>query len=200
VPLAPSAAWAEKLRAALPELPAARRARLQAERGLSGQDMSALRNAGALDLVVATVEAGAAPADARKWWLTELSRHANQTGTELSALPVTPAQVARVTELVASGALNDRLARQVLAAVLAGEGGPDEVIASRGLAVVSDEGKLAAVVDEAIEANPEVAGRVRSGKVAAASALAGAVMKTTRGQADAVRARELILQRLGQSG
>ena len=200
VPLAPSAAWVEKLRAALPELPAARRARLQAEWGLSGQDMSALRNAGALDLVVATVEAGAAPADARKWWLTELSRHANQTGTELSALPVTPAQVARVTELVASGALNDRLARQVLAAVLAGEGGPDEVIASRGLAVVSDEGKLAAVVDEAIEANPEVAGRVRSGKVAAASALVGAVMKTTRGQADAVRARELILQRLGQSG
>jgi aspartyl-tRNA(Asn)/glutamyl-tRNA(Gln) amidotransferase subunit B len=73
VPLAPSAAWVEKLRAALPELPAARRARLQAEWGLSGQDMSALRNAGALDLVVATVEAGAAPADARKWWLTELS-------------------------------------------------------------------------------------------------------------------------------
>src|SRR6266487_80466 len=199
-PLAPSADWVERLGAGLPEFPAARRARLQAEWGLSGPDMAALRNAGALDLVAATVAAGASPADARKWWLGELSRHANETATELSALPVTPGQVARVAELVNSGALNDKLARQVLAGVIAGEGDPDEVVASRGLAVVSDEGELMAVVDEAIEANPDVAGKVRAGKVAAAGALVGAVMKATRGQADATRARELILQRLGQSG
>jgi aspartyl-tRNA(Asn)/glutamyl-tRNA(Gln) amidotransferase subunit B len=200
VPLAPPAEWVEQLRAALPELPAARRARLQAEWGLSGPDMAALRNAGALDLVAATVEAGASPADARKWWLGELSRHANETGIELSALPVTAGQVARVAELVASGALNDKLARQVLAGVIAGEGGPDEVVEARGLAVVSDEDALAVVVDEAIEANPDVADKVRAGKIAAAGALVGAVMKATRGQADATRARELILGRLGQSG
>src|ERR1017187_7004160 len=84
-----------------------------------------------------TVPGGAPPAEARKWWLGELSRRANESGTELAALPVTPAQVARVTELVASGALNDKLARQVLDGILAGEGGSDEIVAARGLTVVS---------------------------------------------------------------
>jgi aspartyl-tRNA(Asn)/glutamyl-tRNA(Gln) amidotransferase subunit B len=198
VPIAPSADWVERLRATLPELPAARRARLQAEWGLSDLDMTALGSAGALDLVADTVAAGAAPADARKWWLGELSRHANDSGSELAALPVTPAQVARIAGLVASGALTDRLARQVLDGVLAGEGSPDDVVAARGLAVVSDEATLLAAVDAAIAAYPEVAARVRAGKTAAAEALVGAVMKATRGQAEAARVRELITSRLGQ--
>jgi len=198
VPIAPPAEWVERLRAELPELPSARRARLQAEWGLSDLDMTALGNAGALDLVAATVAAGASPADARKWWLGELARHANETGAELAALPVTPAQVARIAALVASGTLTDRLARQVLDGVLAGEGGPDDVVAARGLAVVSDDATLLAAVDEAIAANPDVAAKVRAGKTAAAGALVGAVMKATRGQADASRVRELILQRLTQ--
>jgi aspartyl-tRNA(Asn)/glutamyl-tRNA(Gln) amidotransferase subunit B len=196
VPMAPAEQWVEELRAALPELPAARRARLQAEWGLSDLDMAALGNAGALDLVEQTVAAGAAPADARKWWLGELSRHANESGTELAMLAVTPAQVARVAGLVASGALNDKLARRVLEGVLAGEGGPDEVVAARGLAVVSDEGALGEAVDAAIAANLDIAAKIRDGKTSAAGALVGAVMKATRGQADAAVARELILSRL----
>jgi aspartyl-tRNA(Asn)/glutamyl-tRNA(Gln) amidotransferase subunit B len=104
-----------------------------------------------------------------------------------------------VTELERSGQLNDRLARQVIAGVLAGEGIPDEVVAARGLAVVSDDAALAAAVDEAIAADPEVAEKVRGGKVAAAGALVGAVMKATRGQADASRVKQLILDRLGPS-
>ena len=139
------------------------------------------------------------PADARKWWLNELVRRANESGTDLADLPITPADVARVAALVASGELNDKLARQVIEGVLAGEGTPDEVVAARGLAIVSDEGALTAAVDEAIAANPDVAQKVRDGKVAAAQALVGAVMKATRGQADAARARELILARLGQA-
>jgi len=196
VPVAPSRAWVEELRATLPELPSARRARLQAEWGLSDLDMTALRNAGALDLVAATVAAGAQPDQARNWWLGELSRRANESGTELAALPVTPAQVARVSELVASGQLNDRLARLVLDGVLAGEGSPDEIVAARGLAVVSDDTALLAAVDQAIAANPQIADKVRAGKTAAAGALVGAVMTETGGRADAARARELILQRL----
>jgi aspartyl-tRNA(Asn)/glutamyl-tRNA(Gln) amidotransferase subunit B len=199
VPIAPSAHWIEELRARLPELPSARRARLRAEWGLSDLDMTALRNAGALDLVDQSVAAGAAPEQARKWWLGELSRRANQSGTELADLGVTPAQVARVAELVASGALNDKLARQVLDGVLAGQGTPDEIVAARGLAVVSDDGALGVVVDEVIAAHPEIAAKIREGKTAAADALVGAVMKATRGQADATRARELILERLNAS-
>ncbi|MDQ2811687.1 MAG: Asp-tRNA(Asn)/Glu-tRNA(Gln) amidotransferase subunit GatB [Actinomycetota bacterium] len=196
VPIAPSDAWVEQIRAALPEVPARRRARLQAEWGLSEPDMTALRNADALDLVAETVAAGASPADARKWWLSELARRANHAGLELADLAISPAQVARVAGLVTEGTLNDQLARQVLGGVLAGEGTPDEVVAAHGLAVVHDEGALTAAVDEAIAAHPDVAAKIRDGKVAAAGVLVGAVMKATRGQADAARVRELILTRL----
>jgi aspartyl-tRNA(Asn)/glutamyl-tRNA(Gln) amidotransferase subunit B len=196
VPVAPSRDWVEQIRAELPELPAARWTRLQAEWVLSEADMTALRNAGALDLVAETVAAGASPSDARKWWLGELARRANEAGTDLAGLSIKPAEVARVAELVVQGALNDQLARQVLDRVLAGEGTPDEVVAARGLAVVSDEGALTAAVDEAIAANPDVAARIRDGKVNAAGVLVGAVMKATRGKADATRVRELILDRL----
>jgi aspartyl-tRNA(Asn)/glutamyl-tRNA(Gln) amidotransferase subunit B len=198
VPVAPSPDWVAQIRAGLPEPPSARRARLQAAWGLSGLDMAALRNADAIDLVAETVAAGASPADARKWWLGELARKANAAGTELSGLAITPAQVARIAELVSSGTLNDRLAREVIDAVLAGEGDPDQVVAARNLAVVSDETALTAAIDEAIAANPEVAARVRDGKVAAAGVLVGAVMKATRGKADAARVKDLILQRLTQ--
>jgi aspartyl-tRNA(Asn)/glutamyl-tRNA(Gln) amidotransferase subunit B len=197
VPVAPPAEWVEQIRAALPEAPWARRARLRAEWGLSEADMAALTNAGALDLVAETVAAGASPADARKWWLGELARQANEGGVELTALAITPAQVARVAALVAAGTLNDRLAREVIDAVLAGEGAPDEIVKARGLAVVSDEGALAVAVDEAIAANPDVVARIRGGRTQAVGVVVGAVMKATRGQADAARVRELILQRLG---
>jgi aspartyl-tRNA(Asn)/glutamyl-tRNA(Gln) amidotransferase subunit B len=196
IPVAPSREWVEELRASLPELPAARRARLQAEWGLADREMAALRNAGALDLVAGTVAAGASPAEAGKWWLGELARRANEAGVELAALPVTPAQVARVSELVASGTLNDKLARQVLDGLLAREGSPDEIVAARGLAVVSDDAALLAAVDEAIAANPEVADKIRAGKGAAVGVLVGAVMKATRGRADAARVHELIVARL----
>ena len=196
VPVAPPRDWVEQIRASLPEAPAARRARLRAEWDMSEVDMTALSNAGALDLVADTVAAGASAADARKWWLGELSRRAHETGTELAALAITPAQVARIAELVAAGTLNDRLARDVIDAVLAGEGNPDEVVEARGLAVVSDDSALTAAVDEAIAANPEVAAKIRDGKIAAAGVLVGAVMKATRGKADAARVRELILERL----
>ncbi len=200
VPLAPSPQWVEQLRASLPEPPSARRARLQDEWHLSSQDMASLGNAGALDLVAETVQAGARPADARKWWLGELSRRANEEGVELSQLPVKPTDVARVAALIDAGTLNDKLARETLAGVLAGEGTPDEVVSARGLAVVGDDDALGAAVDEAIAANPDAAGKVREGRVAAAGPIVGAVMKATRGKADAARARELILGRLDQGG
>ena len=116
---------------------------------------------------------------------------------DLVDLPVTPADVARVQALVDEGRINDKLARQVFEGVLAGEGSPDEVVAARGLEIVSDEGSLSAAVDNAIAANPDVADKIRDGKVAAAGALIGAVMKEMRGQADAGRVRELILEKLG---
>jgi aspartyl-tRNA(Asn)/glutamyl-tRNA(Gln) amidotransferase subunit B len=197
VPVAPSREWVEELRATLPELPRLRRNRLREEWGVSEHDMQSILNAGAVDLIVATIEAGAPADQARKWWMGELARSANESGKALDELAITPAQVARVTALVKEGSLNDKLARQVIEGVLAGEGDPDTVVDKRGLKVVSDEGALGAAVDEAIAANAAIADKIRGGKVAAAGALVGAVMKTTRGQADAARVKELILQKLG---
>ena len=199
VPIAPDPAWVEKLRSELPENPAVYQARLQAAWGISDFDMMAVVRSGALDLVAETVALGADQAAARKWWVGELTRIANDRAVEIAELPITPADVARVEALVGEGALNDKLARQVIEGVLAGEGSPDEVVAARGLAVVSDDGPLLEAIDAALAESPDVAEKIRSGKVAAAGAIVGAVMKATRGQADAGRVRELLLERLGVS-
>ena len=197
VPVAPSRAWVEELRATLPEPPAQRRARLQEAWGFTDLEMrDVVGNEGSLDLIDATVAAGATPAAARKWWLGELSRRANEAGVDLSGLGVTPAQVADVQALVDAGTVNDKLARQVFDGVLAGEGSPAEVVEGRGLAVVSDDGALGAAVDAAIAANPDVAQKIRDGKVQAAGALIGQVMKAMRGKADAARVRAILLEKL----
>jgi aspartyl-tRNA(Asn)/glutamyl-tRNA(Gln) amidotransferase subunit B len=197
VPVAPSREWVEALRATLPEPPAERRARLQGAWGFSDLEMRDAAGVGALPLIEATVVSGAAPQAARKWWSGELARRANADGVELAELSITPAQVAEIQAMIDAGRLNDKLARQVIDGVLAGEGSPEEVVAKRGLEVVSDDAALGAAVDQAIADNPDVADKIRAGKTAAAGALIGVVMKQLRGQADAARVRELILERLG---
>ncbi len=198
VPVAPDAAWIEKLRASLPERPSLRRARLKSDWGVPDLEMAAMVNAGVLDLVEATVAQGADPARARGWWLGEIARIANEREVEANSLPITPNDVARVVELVAAGDLTDKLARQVIVGVIAGEGGPDAVIAARGIKVVSDDSELMAAIERAIAAEPAAAEKVRNGILAAAGALIGLVMKETKGQADAAKVRELLLAHLGQ--
>lgn len=196
VPIAPAREWVEQLRATLPEPPGRRRKRLQQDWALSDLEMRDLVNADALDLVEQTVAAGCSPQAARKWWGGELARRANEAGTPLDEVGVTPAQVAAVQRLVDAGTINDKMARQVFDGVIAGEGEPDQVVQQRGLAVVSDDGALGAAVEKAIAANPDVAEKIRGGRVQAAGALIGAVMKEMRGQADAARVREIILEKL----
>jgi len=199
VPLAPDPEWVATLKAALPEAPRVHRERLREQWGMTEFDMRSVVNAGAVTLIEHTVAAGATADAARKWWLGELSRRANESGVDLADLGVAPAHVAELQALVDNGKLTDKLARTVLEGVVAGEGGPADIMAARGIEVVSDAGALTAAVDDAIAANPDVAEKVREGKVAAAGVIVGAVMKTTRGQADAKAVRALVLQRLGQA-
>ena len=196
MPIAADADWIEQLRAGLPELPAARRSRLQQEWGISATEMTWLANAGALGLVEETVAAGATPADARKWWLGDLARRANEAGTDLTELAVTPAQVAELSRLIGEGTINDKLARQVLDGVLAGEGDPSTVVEASGLAVMGESDELVAAVDAAIAGAPDVVAKVQGGKVQALGALVGAVMKTTRGTADAATVRRMLEDRV----
>jgi len=197
LPVAPSAELIEQLRAALPEAPAARRRRLKSEWGFTDLEFQDVANGGLLTEVAATVAAGASPAASRKWWTGEITRIANSQGVEASAL-VTPEHVAALQQLVDAGTLTDKLARQVLEGVIAGEGSPQEVVDARGLAVVSDDGALIAAIDEALAAQPDVLAKIKDGKVQAAGAVIGAVMKAMRGQADAARVRELVLERAAQ--
>ncbi len=199
VPLAPDPDWVEQIRASLPELPAARRVRLRESLGLSADDLQQMTNAGVVDLVGATVDAGAPVGEARNWWLGYLAQTANEREVDPADLGITPAQVARVVALVADGSLSSALARQVVDGVLSTGSDVDALIAERGLKVVSDTGALSAAADEAIAANPDVAEKVRGGKVAAVGPLVGAVMKATRGQADAASVRTILLERLGVS-
>jgi len=199
VPVAPTRERVEELRATMPEPPAVRRRRLQSDWGYSDMEMRDVMNAGAVLLIEESVAAGATPAGARKWWMGELARRASAEARDLADFGVTPGDVAELDGLVSSGRLNDSMARQVLDGVLAGEGSPVVVADARGLRLVEDDGALSAAVDAVIAANPEVADKVREGKVQAAGALIGQVMKEMKGQADAARARELILEKLGAS-
>jgi len=198
-PVAPDASWIEQLRSELPEKPSVRRARLQEQWQVPDKEMAAMVNAGAVDLVEETVALGADPTKARGWWLGEISRLANEAEVELNAAGISPKDVARIVELIGTGELTDKLARQVVASVIAGEGDPDSVIATKGIKVVSDESSLIAAIEKAIAAQPDTAEKVRNGHLPAAGALIGPVMKETNGQADAARVRELLLGLLGQA-
>jgi aspartyl-tRNA(Asn)/glutamyl-tRNA(Gln) amidotransferase subunit B len=197
VPIAPAREWVDQLRATLPEPPAERRRRLVADWGFTELELRDVLGTGSLDQIADTVAAGCSPAAARKWWSGELARRANAAGLELEDVGITPAQVAELQGLIDARTINDTLARQVIDGVLAGEGSPTEVVDARGLAVVSDDGALAEAVEAAIAANPDVAERIRAGKVQAAGALIGAVMKAMKGKADAGRIREMVLEKLG---
>ncbi|NBY51095.1 MAG: Asp-tRNA(Asn)/Glu-tRNA(Gln) amidotransferase subunit GatB [Actinobacteria bacterium] len=199
VPVAPSAELIEKIRATLPEKPSVRRKKLQEAWQVPDKEMAAMINADVLDLVEATVKLGADPTRARGWWLGEIARIANERGIGAAEMPITPADVAEVVSLITSGELTDKLARQVIEGVINGEGRPAEIIEKRGIKVVSDDSALMAAIEKAIAAQPDVAEKVRNGHVPAAGALIGAVMKETKGQADAAKVRELLLKHLGQA-
>ncbi len=199
VPVAPAKEWIESIRATLPEKPSVHRKRLQDEWQVPDKEMAAMINADVLESVEATVKLGADPTRARGWWLGEIARIANEKELPASELPITPGDVAEIVALIVKGELTDKLARQVVEGVINGEGRPSEIIEKRGIKVVSDDSALMAAIEKAIAAQPDVAEKVRGGHVPAAGALIGAVMKETKGQADAAKVRELLLKHLGQA-
>ena len=199
LPVTPDPALLDELRAQLPEPPVARRRRLRDDWALSAMDFQAIVNAGMLNDVEATIALGTSAQAAKKWWLGEISRIANEREVEPRSL-VSPEQVAQLENSVQSGVINDKIARDVLSRMIEGEGAPEEIIEKNAMAVVSDDSVLLAAIDEALANDPDVMQKIQEGKVQAAGAVIGQVMKALGGQADAKRVRELILERAGQSG
>ena len=199
VPVAPDAAWIEELRAGIPERPSLHRKRLQEAWSVPANEMEAMINADVLGFVEATVALGSDPTKARSWWLGEISRLAKEQNSAIADLTISPTDVAEIVALVEKGELTDKLARQVIEGVIAGEGKPADIVTKRGIKVVNDDGALMAAIEKVCAEQAETAEKVRSGHVPAAGALIGAVMKETKGQADAARVRELLLAHLGQA-
>jgi aspartyl-tRNA(Asn)/glutamyl-tRNA(Gln) amidotransferase subunit B len=197
LPVVPGAELIEQLREALPEKPSIRRKRLQEAWSFTDLEFQDVVNSGLLVEIEETVAEGAMAQSARKWWTGEVARLANERGVDASSL-VSAKDVSELIALIEAGELTDRLARQVLLGTIDGEGAPHVVIEARGLKVVSDDGALLAAIDAALAAQPDVLEKIREGKVQAAGAVIGAVMKAMQGTADAARVRELVLERAGQ--
>ncbi|MGA1592870.1 MAG: Asp-tRNA(Asn)/Glu-tRNA(Gln) amidotransferase subunit GatB [Candidatus Nanopelagicales bacterium] len=200
VPVIADETWVSKLKTDLPEAPSVQRKRLAKEWSFSDEEMRDVVSLGAIDLIAQTVSAGASPQAARKWWLGELARRATEINKELSDLSIDPKHISELENLVSSGKLTDKLARQVLEGLLNNEGTPSEIVEKRNLVVMSDDSSLLPIIQSAIAANPDVVAKVKEGKLQALGPLLGAVMKETKGKADAAKVRSLVLKELGVEG
>jgi aspartyl-tRNA(Asn)/glutamyl-tRNA(Gln) amidotransferase subunit B len=196
LPVEPDRAEVERLRAGLPELPAARRERLAREHGLSPTQVAVLLEGGLVDRLEAAVAAGAPAVDVANWLANEVTGWAGAHDVHPSSVPLSGEALAELVGLVADGTLSTKLARQVLEAVLGGRGSPREIAERDGLAQISDTGQLEAIVDRVIAEQADVAQRVRDGNAKAIGALVGAVMRATQGKANPQLVNDLLHERL----
>lgn len=200
VPVIATSAWVNELETDLPQAPSVERKRLAQEWGFSDEEMRDVVSMGATDLIAQTVAAGATAQAARKWWLGELARKATEAEKDLSSLGIEPKHISELEQLVVEGKLTDKLARQVLDGLINKEGTPSEIVQKRNLVVMSDDSSLLPAIRAAIEANPEVVAKVKTGKLQALGPILGAVMKETQGKADAGKVRSLVLKELAVEG
>jgi aspartyl-tRNA(Asn)/glutamyl-tRNA(Gln) amidotransferase subunit B len=203
VPVAPDDAMRERVRDSMPELPAARRARLMAEWGISEHEARVLIDTlGLADYAEAAVTAlqGGTPKDVVNWCTGDLLGYLHETGLAPGALRLSPDALASLIDLIADGTLSRPLAKEVLAESLRTGKRPREVVEERGLAQVSDESELASVVDEILAAHPDVVSDYRAGDDKARKKkrgfLMGEAMKATKGQGNPQLLNRLLDDRL----
>lgn len=201
-PLVISSQWIDQVRAELPELPGALRERLTAEYGLTEYDASMVAaSRDTADYFFATLKAlpnaGVEPKLVTNWIMGELAGSLNRDGLEISAARVTPAQLAGIVVRVADSTISNKIAREVFAALWAGEfASADEAIDAKGLRQIQDTGLIAGLVEEVIAANPKMVEEFRAGKEKAMNALVGQVMKRSQGKANPQQVSDLIRSQL----
>ena len=196
-PLVLDAAWVAEVRSALPELPAARRARYE-DLGLDTELAAVLSAAPAplRELFDAATAAGAPPRRAANWITGEIVAWLRRTETDPTDLPLTPSQLIELVAIVEEGVVSASAAKEVLEGVLAGEGDPREVAEARDLVQISDTSALEAAVDEVLAANPDAAASFRAGETKVLGFLVGQVMRATGGKADPRAVNELLRSKL----
>jgi aspartyl-tRNA(Asn)/glutamyl-tRNA(Gln) amidotransferase subunit B len=198
VPLRVDEAWLERVRADLPELPGARRRRYIEAYGLPEHDAGLLTATRPMaDFFEETVRLFPHPKAVSNWLVGDVAGHLNAAGLEIEEVPLTPASLAELLQLIDAGTLSGRSAKEVLDEMLRTGRGAGEVVRERGLVQISDEAQLVTVVDEVIAEHPGPVGDVRAGKDRALAFLVGQVMKKTRGRANPELANRLLRERLG---
>ena len=203
LPLVIGEDWIERVRATLPELPAAMAARFESAYGLPKYDASILTatkaTAAYFEAVVA--DAGAANAKAAaNWIMGEVASNLNRADLDIDAAPVKPAQLAKLLARIADGTISNNTAKKdVFPAMWAGEhgGDADAIIAEKGLKQMSDSGELEKIIDDVLAANAKSVEEFRAGKEKAFNALVGQAMKATRGKANPAQVNDLLKKKLG---
>ena len=193
--------WIDRVRAEMPELPAAKRARFEADYGLTPYDAAQLTVSRATATYFESV-AQAPPAGQAKlaanWVMGELAAALNRDERDVADSPVTPVQLAKLITRIADGTISNKIAREVFGAIWAGENGgdADAIIDARGLKQISDTGAIGKMIDDVLAANPAIVAEYRAGKEKAFNSLVGQIMKAAKGKANPTQVNELLKQKL----
>ncbi len=197
-PLVVDDQWIERVRAGLPELPAAKRARFVEQYGLGDYDAGVLTASKALaEYYEAVVAAGAAPKAAANWVMSDLLGALRAAGLELGASPVPPAGLAELIKLIKDGTISGKIAKEVFAEMMASGKAAAAVVEEKGLTQVSDEGELEAILQGIFQANPAEVEAFKGGKKKLMGFFVGQVMKATKGQANPKLVNQLVNKMLG---
>ena len=197
LPLTISEEDKSRVKAQMPELPEAMKARFEAEFGLTSYDAATLTASRELaDFFVQTVHAGAEAKPAANWVMGAVSAKLNAEEKSLADSPVGPSQLANLLKRIADNTISNNAAKQVFEALWNGEGDVDAIIAAKGLKQESDSGAIEVIIDEVLKANPAMIEEFKAGKEKAFNALVGQAMKASKGKANPAQVNEILKKKL----
>jgi aspartyl-tRNA(Asn)/glutamyl-tRNA(Gln) amidotransferase subunit B len=197
LPLAISEQDKDAVRAHMPELPQAMKARFEQEYSLNAYDASALTASRATaDYFIATVKAGAEAKLAANWVMGSISAKLNEEDKQITDSPVLPTQLAGLLQRISDNTISNKIAREVFDAMWAGEGEADAIIEKKGLKQVTDTGAIEALIDEVLAANAAMVEEFKAGKEKAFNALVGQAMKASKGKANPAQVNEILRKKL----
>jgi aspartyl-tRNA(Asn)/glutamyl-tRNA(Gln) amidotransferase subunit B len=198
VPVKIDNAWMDSVKAELPELPDAKCARFEEQYGLTGYDAGVLTTSRSLaDYFEECVALFPSPKIVSNWVMVELFRLLKQQDREIDACPIPPAGLAELLKLIDDGTISGKMAKDILEQAYDSKKSPKEIVEEQGVAQVSDESTLSAVVEQVVEAHPEEVEKCKAGKTKILGFLVGQVMKETKGQANPKKVNELLRKALG---
>lgn len=196
-PIVTSEETIEKYRSELPELPDARRARLEKEYGLSDYDAGIITSSRAMaDYFDAVVATGADPKLAANWIMGDLAKNLNEDGIDITKSPVSAERLGKMIGLIMKDTISGKIAKKVFKEMWTNEDDPEKIVKDKGLVQITDTGAIEAAVDAAIAANPKAVAEYKGGKKKAIGALVGQVMKATRGKANPQMVNKMLAEKL----